>query len=272
MRRLKLLSVPYLIWMVVLVVIPTLLITLLSFSNLDIYNPSSFQFTFDQVRELSRPEIRVAIRNSIKFSTYATLSCLIIGYPVAYFLATLQTRNKTFFVTLLIIPIWSNMLLRIIAWEKLFLPKSILNDLFGISIDLIGKDIAIVIGMTSMYLPFMVLPIYSVIEKMDKSLIEAAKDLGANNVTTFLKVVLPLSLSGVVSGIIMTLLPAMTAFALPETLSRGKTLLVGNIIERYVNGSNFLNLGSLLSLMLMVIIVFLFVIILRFDKEGENLI
>ena len=122
------------------------------------------------------------------------------------------------------------MLLRIIAWEKLFYPNSILN-MFGISFDLIGTDTAILIGMVSMYLPFMILPIYSVLDKMDKSLIEASRDLGANTLNTFLKVVFPLSLSGVLSGVLMTLLPSMTAFALPERLSGGKTLLIGNIIE-----------------------------------------
>ena len=163
------------------------------------------------------------------------------------------------------------MLLRIIAWEKLFFPISILN-MFGISFDLIGTDTAILVGMVSMYLPFMVLPIYSVLEKLDPSLIDAAKDLGANDFKTFYKVVFPLSISGVVSGTIMTLLPAMTAFALPERLSRGKTLLLGNIIEEYFVSSNKMNLGSLISIMLMGVIVIMFVAILKFDKEGETLI
>jgi spermidine/putrescine transport system permease protein len=147
-----------------------------------------------------------------------------------------------------------------------------LNDVFNLSLDLIGKDIAIIIGMVSLYLPFMVLPIYSVLEKMDKSLIEASKDLGANGFVTFKRVILPLSMSGVVSGTIMTLLPAMTAFALPERLSRGKTLLLGNIIEEYFVSSNKMNLGSLISIMLMGVIVIMFVAILKFDKEGETLI
>ena len=163
------------------------------------------------------------------------------------------------------------MLLRIIAWEKLFYPNSILN-MFGISLDLIGTDLAILIGMTSMYLPFMVLPIYSVLEKMDQSLIEAAKDLGANAFTTFMKVVFPLSIGGVVSGIIMTLLPSMTAFALPFRLSGGKTLLIGNIIEDYFIKTGNANAGSLISVVLMIIIILLFIVVLRFDKEGETLI
>ncbi len=272
MSRLKKLTIPYIVWMIVLVAVPTLLIMLLAISDLDIFNLGAFSFTLDEFAELKRPEIRIATINSIRLSSLATSLCLLIGYPVAYYLANSPSKNKTFFVSLLIIPVWSNMLLRIIAWEKLFYPNSILNDFFNIGLDLIGKDIAIIIGMLSMYLPFMILPIYSVLEKMDKSLIEASKDLGANNVSTFIKITLPLSLSGVVSGIIMTLLPAMTAFALPERLSGGNTLLIGNIIEDYFVKSGNINLGSLISIILMIFIIVLFIIVVRFDKEGETLI
>ena len=163
------------------------------------------------------------------------------------------------------------MLLRIMAWETLFYENSILN-MFGISLDLIGTDVAILIGMTSMYLPFMTLPIYSVLEKMDHSLIEAAKDLGANSLKSFIKVTLPLSLSGVVSGVIMTLLPSMTAFALPERLSGGKTLLIGNVIEDYFMKTSNVNAGAMISIVLMFFIVLLFVLVVHFDKEGETLI
>jgi spermidine/putrescine transport system permease protein len=123
-----------------------------------------------------------------------------------------------------------------------------------------------------MYLPFMVLPIYSVLEKMNKSLIEASKDLGANSFQTFIRVVFPLSIGGVVSGIIMTLLPSMTAFALPERLSGGKTLLIGNVIEDYFTKTDNISAGSLISVILMVVIIVMFVSLLKFDKEGETLI
>lgn len=271
MSKLSKLSLPYFIWMALLVLLPTILILILSLSNLDMFTLGAFQFNLDAFSVFSRPEVQIAAKNSIRLSLAATAICFLIGYPVAYYLANLKTANKTFFVSLLIIPVWSNMLLRIIAWEKLFFPKSILN-MFGISFDLIGTDTAILIGMTSMYLPFMVLPIYSVLEKMDKSLIEAAKDLGANSFKTFFKVILPLSLSGVVSGTIMTFLPSMTAFALPERLSGGKTLLIGNIIEDYFMKTANINAGSLISIVLMVIIIFLFILIIKFDKEGETLI
>ncbi len=271
MSKLKKLSIPYLVWMSLLVILPTILIVLLSVTDLDIFTLGSFQFTLDSFAYLVHPEVKIAIVNSIRLSGVATLISFLIGYPVAYYLANMKSKNKTLIVSFIIIPVWSNMLLRIIAWEKLFYPNSILN-MFGISLDLIGTDLAILIGMTSMYLPFMVLPIYSVLEKMDRSLIEASKDLGAGTIQTFFKVIFPLSLSGVVSGTIMTLLPSMTAFALPERLSGGKTLLIGNIIEDYFMKTGNINAGSLISILLMIVIIMMFIGLLRFDKEGETLI
>jgi spermidine/putrescine transport system permease protein len=271
MNKLKNLVYPYLLWMGVLVLLPTLLVLLLSISDLDIFNLGPFNFSDDAFSFLGREEVKIAAINSIKYSVLATIFCFVIGYPVAYFLSNSNSKNKTLYVTLLIIPIWSNMLLRIIAWERLFFPVSILN-VFGISLDLIGTDTAIIIGMVSMYLPFMVLPIYSVLEKLDKNLIEASKDLGANEFKTFRKVIFPLSIGGVVSGTIMTLLPAMTAFALPERLGGSKIILIGNIVEDYFIKSGNINAGSLISIILMVVIVVMFIVIVKFDKEGETLI
>ena len=182
--------------MFILVVIPTLLIVVLSFTNIDIFDIGSFSFSIDSFGYLKRPEVIEAIKNSVRLSFFTTVFCLLIGYPVAYYFANMKSKNKQLYIALIIIPVWSNMLLRIIAWEKLFYPNSILN-MFGISLDLIGSDTAIIIGMISMYLPFMILPIYSVLDKMDKSLIEASKDLGANSLNTFFRIILPLSLSGV---------------------------------------------------------------------------
>ena len=261
------------VWMLVLVLLPTLLIVLLSISDLNIFNFGPFNFTFDSFSYLQRPEVIQAAKNSVRLSFMATVVCLLIGYPVAYFLANLKSNNKSLYLTFIILPVWSNMLLRIIAWENMFyfIPR-VLEENYGIELTLIGTDFAILLGMVSMYLPFMVLPIYSVLEKMNNSLVEASKDLGANKIQTFYKVVFPLSIGGVVSGVIMTLLPSMTAFALPERLSGGKILLIGNIIEDYFTKTNNVSAGSLISVLLMVIIIAMFVSLLRFDKEGETLI
>lgn len=277
MNRLKFLGIPYLIWMIILVVLPTLIIIFMGFTDYDIYKGIGGTFDLSTLDIFNDTVVIRAIENSIKLSVMATLICLLIGYPVAYYLSSIQSKYKTFIVSLIILPIWSNMLLRIIAFEIVFFPNSILN-MFGISFDLIGTNTAILIGMTSMYLPFMVLPIYTVLEKMDKRLVEASSDLGASRFQTFYKVVFPLSISGVVSGVIMTLLPAMTAFALPERLSGGKTLLIGNIIENYVfgkgdqSGAANLNAASMISFVLLIVIVILFMQLLKADKEGETLI
>lgn len=271
MTKLKRLSYPYLVWMFVLVLVPTLLIVLLSISDLYIFDIGPFKLNFDSFRELNNDVVKTAVWNSIRLSSIATILCFLIGYPTAFYLSKSTSKYKTFFLALLVVPLWSNMLLRIKAWENLFYPNSILN-IFGLRFDLIGTDFAIIIGMISMYLPFMILPIYSVLEKIDLSLIDASHDLGANNSKTFFKVVFPLSVSGVVSGVIMTLLPAMTAFALPKSLSGGKIQLIGNILEDYFKLTGRYSLGSLISVLLMIVIILLFALVLRFDKEGENLV
>lgn len=279
MKQLKFLSIPYFVWMIILVVIPSLLILLVAFSDFNIFNPGSFSFNLDSIKYIIENDsvkeaLGRAVWNSIRLSTYSTVICLLIGYPIAYFLANLETEWKNFIVILIILPIWSNMMLRIMAWERImFQCADWLSNLFQTDIDFIGTDLGIVIGMTSMYLPFMILPIYTVLEKLDNSLIEASRDLGANTLTTFRKVILPLSLSGVVSGVIMTFLPAMTAFALPARLGGGRINLIGNSIENYViQNSSLFNVASLLSIMLMIIMIIMFIGLLRFDKEGENLI
>lgn len=271
MKALSALARPYRFWMVLTIVLPMLLIVVMAFSDLNLFRLGSFRLNLEGFNVLRSDIFINAMGNSLKFAFIATLLCFLIGYPVAYVLAHSTSRYRSLYVTLLILPVWSNMLLRIIAWEKMFFPSSILN-VFGISFDLIGTDTAILIGMVSMYLPFMIFPIYAVLDKMDNTLIEAATDLGASNVKAFFTVTLPLSLGGIVSGVIMTLLPAMTAFALPARLSGGRTLLVGNIIEDYFMRTGNFNAGSMISLVLMAFMVVLYLWVLRFDKEGETLI
>ena len=278
MTKLKFLGIPYFVWMIILVVLPSILVFLVAFSDLNIFNIGSFSFNLDAIQYISENEtvkeiILKATWNSIRLSFIATLLCLLIGYPVSYYLANLKSDWKNFIVVLIILPIWSNMLLRIMAWEKvLFSLGDFLSNLTGNEVDIIGTDTAILIGMVSMYLPFMILPIYTILEKMDKSLIEASNDLGAKPFTTFYKVIFPLSLSGVVSGVIMTLLPAMTAFALPQRLGGGKINLLGNMIELYfMQSTGNINVGSFLSIALMVVIIFMFIGLLKIDKEGETL-
>jgi spermidine/putrescine transport system permease protein len=253
-----------------MILIPSLFIILATLSTFHIFNPYDFQFTTQYLSFLKEPVFINAFINSIKYAGITTILCLLIGYPVAYFFANRKSKNKTLYIALLIVPIWSNMIVRIIAWENVFKPVSILN-LFNLSFNMIGFDSAIIIAMISMYLPFMIFPIYSVLDKMDHRYIEASHDLGASAIQTFFRVTLPLSLGGIVSGIIMTLLPAMTAFALPERIGGGRIVLLGNLIEKEIFRGSF-NIASTVSLIVMIVMLGLFMLIIRFDKEGETLL
>ncbi len=242
-----------------------------AFSTYSILRDVPFAFEGDALSVLQTDVFIQAFLSSLKFAGYVTVISLLIGYPVAYALSQSRSPYKRLYILALIIPVWSNMLLRIIAFEKLFYPDSILN-MFGISLDLIGTDWAIVIGMVSIYLPFMIFPIYAVLEKLDQRLLEAAYDLYANPFKRFLHVILPLSTGGIISGILMTALPAMTTFALPERLSAGNTILLGNLIENYVMRTAQIDLASVIALGLLILMVGIYRVLLRFDAEGETLV
>jgi spermidine/putrescine transport system permease protein len=249
-------SYPYAAWMTVLVAIPILImLTQINWSELD---------------KLTEAIYVNAFLNSFRLSGYVTIISLVIGYPIAYMLARTTSRFKSLWLVMIIVPTWSNMLLRVIAWETLFFPSSILNSI-GISLDLIGTDLAIVIGMVSIFLPFMIFPIYAVLDKLDVSIEEASADLGAGPWQTFVRVTLPLSTSGILSGIIMTFLPSATAFAIPQRLGGGNILLIGNMIERLFRTQRF-ELGSLLTIVLIAIIFIGMRILSKVDSEGETLL
>ena len=264
-------SIPYMIWMGVLVAVPIAFMMLLSVMST---RGVSFDGAFFTLQEWSKLTERIYVNafiNSFRLSMVVTLISLLIGYPIAYMLSRSTSRFKSLWLVMIIVPTWSNMLLRIIAWETLFFPTSILNTI-GISLDLIGTDLAIIIGMVSIFLPFMIFPIYAVLDKLDVSLEEASADLGASPWQTFIRVTLPLSTSGIISGIIMTFLPSATAFAIPQRLGGGRILLIGNVIESLFRRGNNFNLGSLLSLLVIAVIFIAMRILSKVDAEGETLI
>jgi spermidine/putrescine transport system permease protein len=264
-------SIPYMVWMGLLVAVPIVFMMVLSVTATRGVDFTGAFFTFREWSNLTELIYINAFINSFRLSTVVTLISLLIGYPIAYMLARSTSSFKSLWLVMIIVPTWSNMLLRIIAWETLFYPTSILNSI-GISLDLIGTDIAIIIGMVSIFLPFMIFPIYAVLDKLDVSLEEASADLGASPWQTFFRVTLPLSTSGIVSGIIMTFLPSATAFAIPQRLGGGSILLIGNIIENLFRRGDNYNLGSLLSLIVIIIIFIGMRILSKVDAEGETLI
>lgn len=261
----------YLTWLFVLVFIPFVLMLFLSFTHTDGLDFTSFTFTLENFKNIADPVYLDAYINSIVLAFSASIICLIIGYPIAYILSKMEGKLKIILFAMLILPMWSNMLLRIIGWEILFSPKSILN-MFGISLDLIGTNSAIIIGMVSTYLPLMIFPIYTSLNKLDKSLVDASYDLGANKFQTFKKVIIPLSLPGIYSGFTMTFLPSATNFALPERLSGGNINLLGNLINSNFGKSFNYGFGSLLSIILIIIVFIFMLIVFSKDKDGDLLL
>lgn len=271
MKRFKYLSIPYIVWLVILVVIPLIAMLVLSFMDSDALDFSTAKFSLDNWKNLFQTTYLNAFWNSLKIAGIATIACILIGYPISYFVSTSHLKNKFALIMVLILPMWSNQLLRIIAWEKIFYPVSIINNI-GLSFNLIGTDFAVIFATITMYLPFMILPTYTVLEKMDKSYIEASYDLGVSRIRTFFKVTLPMSSKGIMSGVIMVFLPASTGFAITERLGGGKIVMIGNIIENFFKRSFNYNMGSMLSLVVILVIMGAIVLLSKFDKEGETLI
>lgn len=214
----------------------------------------------------------MAFWNSLKYSVLTTLICIFFGYLLAYSLYKSKIKIKYLVLLLLILPMWTNILLRINALASIFKSENILADLLGIpGLNIIGTDWAILLGMTFTYLPFIVLPIYTSLEKIDPSLEEAALDLGVTEFTKFWKVIVPLSSKGVLSGTMMVLLPCLSGFAIPKVLGAGNILLIGNIIEQsFINMSY--NQGAVLAIILLIVILGSILIINKVDKEGETLL
>lgn len=276
MNRLRPYSIPYFIWMAIFVLVPTIFLVVLAFSDLNLYRLSAFEIRFANFSIFAEPFIQRALFNSFFYALLVTLISFVIGYPVAFYLTTLREKWKKFLVALLILPLWTNMLVRLTAWERIFSANSIFSDVFGFQIPILGTELAIVIGLLAMYLPFMIFPIFSVLDKLDTKLIEASKDLGASDTQTFLRVIFPLSLGGVVSGFIMTFLPSLTTFALPEVLGWRKVPMIGMEIQKkfILEGLQpfAINQGALISILIMLFSIASFVLITKVDKEGETLI
>jgi|SRR5690554_45910 spermidine/putrescine transport system permease protein len=275
MNKYKRFAFPYLVWMIILTIVPIILMLVLSFIQMEGFNLSSAKFSLSAFEKTFNREIIIAFSNSIKLATIATILCVIIGYPVAYIVSKLKIQNKFSFLLILILPMFTNMLLRVNTINRLLLPEGFLKNVFGISLNYSGTEFAVVLVMVVVYLPFMIFPIFTVLEKIDPSLLEASKDLGANNWKTFMKVTLPLSLKGVSSGIIMVFLPTATSFTIPQIVSRGRIKLIGNIIEEKLGLATAAvdyPVGSLISILILVIVLGALYIISRVDAEGETLL
>ena len=277
-NRLSRFAIPYVIWMALFVVAPIIMVVIYAFSA------SVGGFTLDNFAKMGT--YTVVFTRSFKLALIATAICVLIGYPVSYKMSKEGPRVQRLAMVLIMLPMWMNFLLRTYSWMAILENNGLLNQLFrkigliALYNNIFGTDIsffrmintqgAVVLGMVYNYLPFMILPIYSVIVKLDHSLIEAARDLGANSVQVFRRVILPLSLPGVLSGITMVFVPSVSTFAISKMLGGGTEMLLGDLIEQqYMGGAYNPYLGAAISLVMMVIVVICMVVMNRFG-EGEE--
>ena len=277
-NRLSRFAIPYVIWMALFVVAPIIMVVIYAFSA------SVGGFTLDNFAKMGT--YTVVFTRSFKLALIATAICVLIGYPVSYKMSKEGPRFQRLAMVLIMLPMWMNFLLRTYSWMAILENNGLLNQLFrkigliALYNNIFGTDIsffrmintqgAVVLGMVYNYLPYMILPIYSVIVKLDHSLIEAARDLGANSVQVFRRVILPLSLPGVLSGITMVFVPSVSTFAISKMLGGGTEMLLGDLIEQqYMGGAYNPYLGAAISLVMMVIVVICMVVMNRFG-EGEE--
>lgn len=264
----KLLTGPYLFWAVSFIIIPLFMILYYGLTN------EKKEFTLLNLAKITTPENLKALGLALLLSLVSTAICLILAYPLAMILASKSMNQTSFIVLIFILPMWMNFLLRTLAWQTLLEKNGVINSVLSFlhlpTQSMINTPSAIILGMVYNFLPFLVLPIYNVIVKIDKDVISAAKDLGANNVQTFLKIILPLTTSGIISGITMVFVPALTTFVISDLLGGSKILLIGNVIEQEFKQSSNWNVGSGLSLVLMIFIIASMALIAKYDKDGEG--
>ena len=271
-NKLSWFAVPYVGWMALMVVIPILIMVVYAFTT------AEFQGTLENFAEMGA-YTSVFLR-SFRLALVATLICLLIGYPVSYWMAHEGPGFQRVAMALIMLPMWMNFLLRTYSWMSILENNGLLNQLFravgllellGLDhIQMIGTPGAVVLGMVYNYLPFMILPIYSVIVKLDNSLIEAARDLGADGVRVFRKVIFPLSLPGILSGVTMVFVPSVSTFAISNLLGGGNQMMLGDLIElQFLGGAYNPHLGAAISMVMMVIVVVCMVVMNHFG-EGEE--
>lgn len=264
----KLVDKPYILWSVLFIIAPLIMVVYYAFTD------STGAFSLQSIKAI--PDYTSTILLSILYGIAATAICLVIGYPFAYFLSKLKFRTQSIMVLLVMLPMWMNFLIRTYSWMTILGDTGIINtalNALGLgSLKLINTGGAVILGMVYNFLPYMILPIYSVLSKMDRSLIEAAQDLGSNKFLIIKKVIMPLSLPGVLSGITMVFVPCVSTFYITQKLGGGQIVLIGDIIETQFQSANNYHLGASLSLVLMVLILLCLGVMnyLGADSETEG--
>ncbi len=261
----KMISAPYLVWMTVFIAVPLLMVAYFAFSGEN-------GFTMQYVLEVGKYS-GIFVR-SVTLAAIATVICLLISYPVAMILAQMDKKVQSTMLMIVMLPMWMNFLLRTYSWMTILGNNGIINTLLGYigigPFKMLNTQGAVVLGMVYNYIPYMILPLYSVMVKIDKSVREAAQDLGCNGIKTLQKVILPLSMPGIISGVTMVFVPAISTFIISRMLGGGSDMLIGDLIEMQFLGTSYNpNLGAAISLVLMVIVLIIMAIMNKFGDSDD---
>ena len=262
-------SFPYIIWMLMFILIPLILV---AYYSLTVQVKGDTIFSLDNFQKFFQPVYLRVLLRSLGLALISTVCCLVLGYPVAMILADKELSKRNFFILLFVLPMWMNLLLRTYAWMALLERKGLINSFLSSidlpTVNLLYTNFAVVLGMVYNFLPFMVLPIYSVLRKIDYHLVEAAEDLGADSFTVFRRVIFPLSLPGVISGITMVFMPAVSTFVISRLLGGGQFALIGNLIEQQFLFVGDWHFGSALSIVMMVLILISMVLMPKSSRDS----
>ncbi len=276
-RNLLILLLPTTLWLLIFFIIPLLIVLIYSFLERGTYGGVTWEFTLSNYQRLVNGLYFNIFWRSLGLAALTTVICLIIGYPLAFFMATRPSRWRNILLFLVIIPFWTNFLVRTYAWIIILRSEGIINTLLvnlhlvKDPLDLLFTPLAVTVGLIYGYLPFMVLPLYATIERFNFSLVEAAQDLGANDLKTFWRIVLPLTRKGIIAGSLLVFIPALGAFITPDILGGAKTVMIGNLIQNQFLQARHWPFGSALSMLLMVLILIPILIYFR-TSEDETAI
>lgn len=267
---------PVMLWMIILVAIPLLIVVAMGFLTRGSYGQIVYKFTLDNYKMLAQPIYLKILLDSLWISLLTTVICLVLGYPFAYFVANVSAKYKILLFMLIMVPFWTNSLVRTYAWIIILRTTGVINSYlmnFGIihqPFQLLYTNGAVLLGLAYTLFPFMVLPLYSSLEALDKSYIEAANDLGASPVQTFLRITLPLTMPGIAAGVVLVFIPTLGLFYVSDLLGGSKTMLVSNLIQNQFLTARNWPFGSAMSILLILITV-LFIAIYFKHSNGDNL-
>ena len=271
MKQFRNMVYPYVAWIAVMIVAPMLMIVLYAFTTAG-NDVTTIRFTLDNFARFFSDQVFLDVLwRSLFIAVITTILCVLVGYPIAYAIAQRSEKSNMFWVLVITMPTWINMMVRTYAWVGILQDGGLINSLLGLfgigPFKMMYTTFAVVLGMVYNFIPFMILQIHTSLTKMDKSYLEAAADLGANKVQSFLRVTLPLSLPGVLSGITLVFLPAVSSFFIPKLLGGGQYVLIGNVIETQFLTSGDWNFGSAISLIMAVIIMISMYITRKVDTD-----